>query len=62
VKRAVEADLARFKAYVELGETKELEFHAKPEEREGDESGDDGGSDESPGGQSRERERAGASA
>src|SRR3954452_3999104 len=42
VKRAVEADLARFKAYVELGETKELEFHAKPEEREGDETGNDG--------------------
>ena len=36
VKRAVEADLARFKAYVELGEAKELEYHAKPEEREGD--------------------------
>ena len=41
VKRAVEADLARFKAYVELGETKELEFHAKPEEREGDDQDKD---------------------
>jgi hypothetical protein len=43
VKRAVEADLARFKAYVELGEAKELEFHAKPQERDGDDKneGDD---------------------
>ena len=36
VKRAVEADLARFKAYVEMGEAKDLEFSAKPGEREGD--------------------------
>lgn len=41
VKRAVEADLARFKAYVELGEAKELEYHVKPEEREGDEKNQD---------------------
>lgn len=40
VKRAVEADLARFKAYVEMDETKELEFHAKPQEREGDDDKD----------------------
>jgi uncharacterized membrane protein len=36
VKRAVEADLARFKAYVELGEAKDLEYHAQPEKREGE--------------------------
>ena len=41
VKRAVEADLARFKAYVELGEAKELEFSAKPAEREGDDKNKD---------------------
>jgi uncharacterized membrane protein len=43
VKRAVEADLARFKAYVELSEAKDLEFHAKPQERDGDDKneGDD---------------------
>ena len=34
VKRAVQADLARFKAYVELGEAEELEYHSKPAERE----------------------------
>ena len=36
VKRAVEADLARFKAYVELGEAKDLEYQAQPEKREGE--------------------------
>jgi len=33
VKRAVEADLARFKAYVELSDAKDLEYSVKPEER-----------------------------
>jgi uncharacterized membrane protein len=32
VKRAVEADLARFKAYVELGEAKGLEYKHEPDE------------------------------
>jgi len=46
VKRAVEADLARFKAYVELGDAKGLQYRAKPEEMEqhregGDEDGDE---------------------
>ena len=41
VKRAVEADLARFKAYVELGEAKELEYNVKPQEREGDDKNQD---------------------
>jgi uncharacterized membrane protein len=34
VRRAVEADLARFKAYVEFGNAKELEYRSKPEEME----------------------------
>ena len=41
VKRAVEADLARFKAYVEMGEAEELDYHAKPAEREGEKREDD---------------------
>jgi hypothetical protein len=41
VKRAVQADLARFKAYVEMGEAEELEYHSKPAEREGEEKKDD---------------------
>ena len=44
VKRAVEADLARFKAYCELGDAKGLEY-AQPGELEGkeDEGNEDGG-------------------
>ena len=59
VKRAVQADLARFKAYVELGQAEELEYHSKPAEREGEEKKDDeprGESDDS-----REREPAATS-
>jgi hypothetical protein len=41
VKRAVEADLARFKAYVEMGQAEELDYHAKPAEREGEKQSDD---------------------
>lgn len=47
VKRTVEADLARFKAYVELGDVKGLEYKTKPAEMEqhrdadDDEQGDD---------------------
>src|SRR4051794_10599410 len=41
VKRAVQADLARFKAYVEPGEAKELEYNVKPQEREGDDKNQD---------------------
>jgi len=36
VKRAVQADLARFKAYVEMGEAEGLEYRSKPAEREGE--------------------------
>jgi len=41
VKRAVQADLARFKAYVEMGEAEDLEYHSKPAEREGEDKKDD---------------------
>jgi uncharacterized membrane protein len=41
VKRAVEADLARFKAYVEMGQADELDYHAKPAEREGEKRDDE---------------------
>jgi hypothetical protein len=54
VKRAVQADLARFKAYVEPGQVEELEYHSKPAEREGEGEEKD---DESPD-ESRERESA----
>ena len=43
VKRAVQADLARFKAYVELGDAKGLEYKARPTEHDedsGEEQGD----------------------
>ena len=59
VKRAVQADLARFKAYVELGEAEGLEYHAKPGEREQEQKEKDEG------GQQRgeaEREESGAEA
>jgi hypothetical protein len=41
VKRAVQADLARFKAYVELGQAEDLEYHSKPAERVGEDKKDD---------------------
>jgi len=46
VKRAVEADLARFKAYVEFGDAKGLEYRAQPEEMEQHRDGDDEGGKE----------------
>jgi uncharacterized membrane protein len=46
VKRAVEADLARFKTYVEFGDAKELEYRAQPEEMEQHRSGDQDESEE----------------
>src|SRR5205085_4466414 len=41
VKRAVQADLARFKAYVEMGQAEDLEYHSKPAEREGEDKKDE---------------------
>src|SRR3954454_22096378 len=46
VRRAVEADLARFKAYVEFGDVKGLEYRAQPEEMEQHRDGDDKGGDD----------------
>jgi len=40
VKRAVEADLARFKAYVEFGDVEGLEYRAQPEEMEQNRGGE----------------------
>jgi len=66
VKRAVQADLARFKAYVEMGQAEDLEYHSKPAEREGEDEKDE--KDDEPRGESngsgdetREREQAGSS-
>jgi uncharacterized membrane protein len=41
VKRAVEADLARFKAYVEFGDVKGLEYKSSPAEMEQNQGGED---------------------
>jgi hypothetical protein len=41
VKRAVEADLARFKAYVEFGDARGLEYKSKPAEMEQNRDGED---------------------
>lgn len=46
VKRAVQADLARFKAYVEFGEAKDLEYKSSPSEMEQNQDGGDDGDDE----------------
>jgi uncharacterized membrane protein len=69
VKRAVQADLARFKAYVEMGEAEDLEYHSKPAEREGEDKKDEKdekkdeprGESNGSGDESRERESSGAS-
>jgi uncharacterized membrane protein len=70
VKRAVQADLARFKAYVELGQAEDLEYHFKPAEREGEGQKDDKdekkgdeprGESNGSGDESRERESASSS-
>jgi hypothetical protein len=66
VKRAVQSDLARFKAYVEMGEAEGLEYQSKPAEREGegqkDEKDDEPrGEGNGSGDESRERESAGTS-
>ena len=46
VKRAVQADLARFKAYVEFGDANELEYKSSPAEMEQHEGGDDDNGDD----------------
>jgi uncharacterized membrane protein len=59
VKRAVQSDLARFKAYVEMGEAEGLEYHSKPAEREGE--GEEQDEKDEKGDESRERDSAAAS-
>jgi uncharacterized membrane protein len=49
VKRAIEADLARFKTYIEFGDAKELEYRSQPEEMEQHRSGDDDEAEEAQG-------------
>jgi uncharacterized membrane protein len=67
VKRAVQSDLARFKAYVEMGEAEGLEYQSKPAEREGEGQKDDEKDDEprgegnGNGDKSRERESTASS-
>ena len=56
VKRAVQSDLARFKAYVEFGDAKELEYKASPAEMEQHQDGEDDQDDESQGGDRQESE------
>jgi uncharacterized protein YndB with AHSA1/START domain len=41
VKRAVQADLARFKAYVEMDQAKGIEYRPNPKDEEGDDGDDD---------------------
>ncbi len=48
VKRAVQADLARFKAYVEFGDVRGLEYKSKPAEMEQNQGGEDEEGDDEP--------------
>jgi len=59
VKRAVQADLARFKAYVEFGDANELEYKSSPAEMQQNEEGGDQDDDENEGGDSQETESRG---
>jgi uncharacterized membrane protein len=63
VKRAVQADLARFKAYVELEDVEGLEYSSKPEEmeqhREGDSDDGDAGGEQQGEGDSQEAQSSG---
>jgi hypothetical protein len=49
VKRAVQSDLARFKAYVEFGDAKDLEYKSSPAEMEQNQEGGDDEQDEDEG-------------
>jgi hypothetical protein len=48
VKRAVQADLARFKTYVEMQDAKGIEYRPNPEDEKDDENGDHGGDADEP--------------
>jgi hypothetical protein len=63
VKRAVQADLARFKAYVEMEQAKGIEYRPNQEDEEGDDDSDEATtrgqkSDEDREQQRKEREKA----
>jgi uncharacterized membrane protein len=58
-KRAVEADLARFKAYVEFGDANELEYKSSPAEMEQNKSADDDSDGDDEGGDQQEAESRG---
>jgi uncharacterized membrane protein len=58
VKRAVQADLARFKAYVELGDAEGLDYKSKPAEMEQHREGE-GGDEDDANGDSHESESRG---
>jgi uncharacterized membrane protein len=58
-KRAVQADLARFKAYVEFGDANELEYKSSPAEMEQNEGADDDSDGDDEGGDQQEAESRG---
>jgi uncharacterized membrane protein len=58
VKRAVQADLARFKAYVEFADAKDLEYKSSPAEMEQHEGGDDDSDDDEQGEQQEAESRS----
>jgi len=65
VKRAVQADLARFKAYVEMEDARGIEYRAVKDDDEDDEQNEDASSNDSENREQREKsrqERAGAGA
>jgi len=65
VKRAVQADLARFKAYVEMEDARGIEYRAVKDDDEDDEQNEDASSNDSESREQREKsrqERAGAGA
>lgn len=48
VKRAVQADLARFKTFVEMKDAKGIDYRPNPDNEKDDENGDDGGDSDEP--------------
>jgi hypothetical protein len=59
VKRAVQSDLARFKAYVEFGDVRGLEYKSKPAEMEQNQDGEDEDGDDEPKSEGQEDESEG---
>jgi hypothetical protein len=48
VKRAVQADLARFKTYVEMKDAKGIDYRPNPDNEKDDENDDDDGDSDEP--------------